>query len=89
MPDPCFNLLHGFSGLDRRRTGDAANQLPCCLGGVAQVRVRFGERLAFHGLIIAARRSPHSSRGRPCREWPERSLRLRTCAQERTHGASE
>lgn len=89
MPDPCFNLLHGFAGLDRRRTGNAANQLPWCPGGVAQVRVRFGERLAFHGPIIAAGRLPHSSRARPCRGWPKRSLRLRTRAEARTHGVSE
>ena len=53
MTNPCFNIPHGFAGLDRCRTGHTANQLPGCLGGVAKVRIRIGERLAFHVLIIA------------------------------------
>ena len=53
MTNPCFDVPHGFAGLDRCRTGHAANQLPGCLGGVVKVRIRIGECLAFHVLIIA------------------------------------
>ena len=55
MPDPLFNVPHRFPGLDRRRTGHAANPLPGCFRGVAQVRIRLGKQLAFHGCIIAER----------------------------------
>ena len=55
MINPRFNVLHRFPGLDRRRTGHAANPLPGCLRGVAQVRIGLGKRLAFHGSIIADR----------------------------------
>ena len=55
MINPRFNVPHRFPGLDRRRTGHAANPLPGCLRGVAQVRIGLGKRLAFHGCIIAER----------------------------------
>ena len=48
MPDPGFDLLHGFAGLDCSRAGHAADALPSCFVGIAQVRVGSGERLAFH-----------------------------------------
>ena len=53
MVNPCFDIPHGFAGLDRCRTGNAANPLPGCLGGVTQVRIGIGERLAFHIFILA------------------------------------
>ena len=53
MSNPRFNLPHRFAGLDRCRTGHAANPLSGCLSGIAKVRIRIGERLAFHALIIA------------------------------------
>ena len=55
MPDPRLNIPHRFPGFDRRRTGHAANPLPGCLRGVAQVRIRLGKQFAFHGCIIADR----------------------------------
>ena len=63
MVNPCFDIPHGFAGLDRCRTGNTANPLPGCLGGVAQVRICIGERLAFHVLIIADQVSTPQQRG--------------------------
>lgn len=55
MPDLLFNCPHRLSGLDRRRTRDAANPPSRRLLGIEQVRVGLGKRLAFHDYIIADR----------------------------------
>ncbi|MDE0507896.1 MAG: hypothetical protein OXI17_04585 [Gammaproteobacteria bacterium] len=52
MSEPFFNLPHRLSGLDRRRTGHAANRLPRRLGAVAQVGICLYQRLAFHLHIV-------------------------------------
>ena len=52
MFDPFFNLPHWLPRFDCGRTGNAANDLPSRLCGVAQVRIDLVERLAFHVPIV-------------------------------------
>lgn len=61
MFNPLLNFLNRLSGLDRRRTRHAADALLGCFGSIAQVRIRLGQRLTFHGLILADQRMARES----------------------------
>ena len=56
MLNPLLNFPNRLPGLNRCRTGHTADPLPSGLGGIATMRIRRRERLAFHSLILADQR---------------------------------